>query len=39
MAVLADLAQRHLAGWLDRQPDEAELAASRDRALAMGAAR
>lgn len=39
MAVLGDVAQRHLAGWLDRDPGDTELAASRDRALAMGAAR
>lgn len=37
MAALAGLAQRHLAGWMDEPPSQAEREASRQRALAMGA--
>ncbi len=38
MAALADLARRHLAGWVDAAtPSGAEREASRQRALAMGA--
>lgn len=39
IAALGALAERHLAGWPTREPDLTELAASRDRALAKGAAR
>ncbi|WP_374564173.1 ferrochelatase [Ideonella sp.] len=38
MAALADLAKRHLAGWVDAPaPTDAQCQASRQRALAMGA--
>ena len=38
MAALAELARRHLSGWLESpQAAEAERAATRERALAMGA--
>ena len=40
VTALADVAERHLAGWPTcEQPDEAALAASRARALAAGAPR
>jgi ferrochelatase len=39
IAALAGIAERHLAGWPDRQPAAAELQAQRERALALGAAR
>jgi ferrochelatase len=38
MAAIADLAKRHLAGWIDSPaPGESERAATRERALALGA--
>ncbi|MGQ9724970.1 MAG: ferrochelatase [Tepidimonas sp.] len=40
LRALADIAERHLAGWPTREaPSDAELAATRARALEMGAAR
>lgn len=39
IAALAALVERHMGGWLDALPDDAERNASRERALAMGAER
>jgi ferrochelatase len=39
IAGLAEIAQQHLAGWPVQQADAAALAASRERALALGAAK
>lgn len=39
LSALADLAEQHLQGWNTAAPDTQALAASRERALAMGASR
>ena len=39
IAGLAEIAQQHLAGWPAQQADAATLAASRERALALGSSK